>query len=65
MAEYSAAISSITQGDCFCPNEPIPQCLENVCTICTGASTDPPNCGALGDDTAPSCVDVDLSTYRT
>jgi hypothetical protein len=64
MAEYSSAISSIRQGDCFCPNEPTPLCLDNRCTICTGAATDPPNCGAIGDDTAPpECVDVDLSTY--
>jgi hypothetical protein len=62
-SRYAAQLASITQGDCFCPNEPTPECIENVCTICTGSPTDPPGCESIEPVEAGTCVDVDLTTY--
>ena len=64
MAAYDSATSSLSLGDCFCPSTPAPQCIDNQCTICTGAPSDPSSCGVMvGDDTGPSCVDVDISSF--
>jgi hypothetical protein len=65
-ARYQAQLSSLQLGQCACPEEPQPQCLGNVCTICRGAPSDPPACGTTTVDAGldgPACVNVDLSTY--
>lgn len=69
-ARYDAAISSIQLGECACPLEGTPQCLQSQCTICTGGPSDPPECGTSVADAGPPdsglvCVDIDLSTYDT
>jgi hypothetical protein len=65
-SRYESQLAQITQGDCFCPEEPAPQCLENVCTVCTGGANDPPACGdTLGVPDASTCVYIDLSDYPT
>ena len=65
MSRYQSAVSSITGGDCFCPDELAPECIANTCTICTGSANDPPACGdhETPDASTGQCVDVDLSTY--
>ncbi len=65
-ARYQSQLSSVQLGECGCPEEGIPQCLDNVCTICRGAASDPPACGTQVADAAADgavCVDVDLATY--
>jgi hypothetical protein len=65
-SRYDAATASVATGECFCPEEPTPQCLENICTVCHNAPSDPPQCASLTvDASVPKCVDVDLSTYDT
>jgi hypothetical protein len=71
-AQYDSAISSIQLGLCGCPLEGAPECLDHVCTLCTGLPSDPPACqtksfdaGIATFDAGTGCVDIDLSTYDT
>jgi hypothetical protein len=65
-SRYKQALSSLTLGECACPLECVPQCLGNVCTICTGAPSDPPACQTKTVQADSGiCVNVDLSTYDT
>jgi hypothetical protein len=64
-ARYESETAGIQQGDCFCPSVPAPQCLESVCSICTGSASDPPSCATLDTPDASACVYIDLSDYPT
>jgi hypothetical protein len=69
-AHYQSLLSSsgIELGECGCPEEPVPQCLGGMCTICRGTASDPPACGTAVVDAGSDgqvCVNVDLSTYDT
>jgi hypothetical protein len=57
-SRYDQAVSSIQTGTCFCPDEPVPQCIHDECTLQ----------GTSGPDSGPApeagvCVDVDLSSF--
>ena len=64
-ARYQSAISSIQLGLCGCPEEGVPECLDHVCTLCSGLPSDPPACQTQVVDAGAACVDIDLSTYDT
>jgi len=55
---YDQAISSIQSGTCFCSNEPLPQCIDNQCTLDTSVAID---AGPTPDSGV--CVDVDPTTF--
>ncbi len=61
-ARYQSAISSIQLGLCGCPLEGTPECLGHVCTVCTGAPSDPAPCHSSAID-AGACVVIDPTTY--
>jgi hypothetical protein len=71
-ARYAAELSSIQTppdqygfNDCACVAiESSPECIQHVCTLCTGHPGDPPACGSgIIDGGSTACVDIDLSTY--
>jgi hypothetical protein len=66
-ARYQQTLSSVQTGFCGCPEEPLPRCLQNVCTVCHGAPGDPPACNIetadAGQVDAQVCVNIDLSSY--
>jgi hypothetical protein len=68
---WERAVAGIPVGECGC-FEPPPQCVNGVCTICTGTSNDPAGCnsgapeaGTIADATVPACVYISPSTYTT
>lgn len=54
--QYEQAIASIRLSQCFCPNEPVPQCIHHECVI-------PPSDAGTPASDAGACVNVDVSTY--
>jgi hypothetical protein len=68
-AQYSADLSRVQVGNCFCPEIGVPRCIADQCVLCSGTSNDPPACGSsvvdAGRTDAPACVNVDVSTYDT
>jgi len=47
-ATYEQAIRGIMLAGCPCPAEAPPACVGNVCTPCSGRTSDPPECGDEG-----------------
>jgi hypothetical protein len=72
-ARYDAATAGLFTGDCPCPADGTPSCVDHVCTLCepgpggtcgvTTADAGPPPPDASGDGNV--CVDVDPATYDT